>query len=1393
MGKKNLTLEEIKEGFESLEEAFLLHEPKEFDSSVLDLDKAAQDFEKKSTVIGLLRKLNTAASSQKGTLMHFAVTRQIPELICWLAREFPVLIKEKGPLGITPVELAESKKCRDIKNLLDRAEQRHTQQLYIPRSQGGTLKKIFSSSKINHEKLHSYFTSFRSFLTTYHESALENDVIVLDVEKLAGEFSAAIIAYKFLDGIKYADVAGKTLMHIAAEIGVASAICWLHMHDPELVNSFDHDGNSPLHIACLHKRKVATKALLRLSSRDTVYHYNQNKMRTFDLIEHDDSLFDLFIDAYPDTKVNREIHRRRVQAHRHTLDSLELEELRDVHADTLGQLNGLRRENATLNEQLERAMKCAEELQSNYFSKIEKAETRIETLNAGIKETRALEAELESLKQDVERLESALQAATSENEALTASASTSTALNAALASEKEKVAELKDLLSTLTTEHQATRSSLATAKEEISTTRLTHQTVLHEHQQQLQVVKAEGEQWRERLEAFEREQQTMKAAHLESLQSLEKRLQAANRKKDKLSAEAKAAKSTHQELQAKDQQTIERLERALAEEKEKNKQLSAKLERAQEKQEDLIEAHQDEIEQLQKSLQRATLSNEQLLADIQAAEDVQHGLQKTHESEIKRLEAEIQSQEEKTVMLNKLLFEKNSELEQKTDELEHARQNAIQLQRMVDQDASDAKVFSEKVEHLESKLDEVVKANKHEVAAMQTELDSSLRQIKVLQAELAEVQVEKAKLQGRDPLELARQNIAFQQRIAEMEHKLEEQSIEHERVMKKIRKHEKGSVRKLEKEVERLRKDNETRQENDARYSDENSEEEVLPGSQAPIPRQIQSDAFYYASQNNCRLLEPLLKHGITNRIVDAHGRSLLHEAVLRLNLDAVVLLRRYGADVEHKDSQLRTAKFYCQNAQLLKPKYTMSSQEKNALIAKINSVLSPANEHPFYLAVENNQYQEAQKHKGYYPDINARGAQGKAVLHIAADNLEQGMIAMLLAAGANVHLRSGNGDTPLHHAILQVNCEENQSSRSRNAIQTLLDANANPDRVNKKRKIKQATPRLLAKSREIKALLNQRTLGRALIARMIHAQIRLSHTMAMLISLDEHDDIIKMSAKYLPAFLTPTQNINDWRPEAEVLAGDKLAVQSALRSASNHSHLKSYCLALLEIIENLSQAIELPSAGVSSTLIEEAKAQALLDMISNHDPHLTIELIPPQFLPEHFNKEGLKFLTTAVNQGNLTAVQALLKALKSYSKDELLPLFQVAKEKQYLLIAISLAKALGDDKLISALIKTKDSFNHYPIHNAIIHGEIELAQFMMDKKVKCLSYQDGRGRTSQELCTVYLNVAKQCPEFYSASWEKLQQLHGVIQSKLSTTPRSASNRHSAAEADTSKPNLSIN
>jgi ankyrin repeat protein len=108
----------------------------------------------------------------------------------------------------------------------------------------------------------------------------------------------------------------------------------------------------------------------------------------------------------------------------------------------------------------------------------------------------------------------------------------------------------------------------------------------------------------------------------------------------------------------------------------------------------------------------------------------------------------------------------------------------------------------------------------------------------------------------------------------------------------------------------------------------------------------------------------------------------------------------------------------------------------------------SAASDEDFFQRVCNGDIEGVQKAIAAGQDVNVRNGQGETPLSSALQRGSLGVVETLLAAGADVNARNKSGETPLNnrYVLLMINNPRNNSEEKLRIIRKLLDAGANPN-----------------------------------------------------------------------------------------------------------------------------------------------------------------------------------------------------------------------------------------------------------------------------------------------------------------------------------------------------------
>ncbi|TAM40095.1 MAG: ankyrin repeat domain-containing protein [Rhodanobacter sp.] len=171
----------------------------------------------------------------------------------------------------------------------------------------------------------------------------------------------------------------------------------------------------------------------------------------------------------------------------------------------------------------------------------------------------------------------------------------------------------------------------------------------------------------------------------------------------------------------------------------------------------------------------------------------------------------------------------------------------------------------------------------------------------------------------------------------------------------------------------------------------------------------------------------------------DQHGRTVLSHMAGQGRVDIMTLLLEHGADVEQPDdvgdTPLSYAAVNSREATLLLLEYGAEVDAPNAL-NKQTPLMGAA----YWGCVPMMEVLLA-----HGAQVDARTAFGSTVLMNAARNQHIGAVAMLLDRQADVNTRDPDGNTALHHAVMQCS-----PTGQEDLVRLLLARGANPELVNK-------------------------------------------------------------------------------------------------------------------------------------------------------------------------------------------------------------------------------------------------------------------------------------------------------------------------------------------------------
>lgn len=180
----------------------------------------------------------------------------------------------------------------------------------------------------------------------------------------------------------------------------------------------------------------------------------------------------------------------------------------------------------------------------------------------------------------------------------------------------------------------------------------------------------------------------------------------------------------------------------------------------------------------------------------------------------------------------------------------------------------------------------------------------------------------------------------------------------------------------------------------------------------------------------------------------DPNSYSMLERAVARNNFEAVEYLLKNGADINYVSPDCETAVWFCRSSEMFdflkkyKPDYSITSADKTTLLHAYSQagLLEPVKYclevagldvngkdrnggTPLLWAVQSDKYDVAE----YLLGKGAGQEMGWLVypIHDAVDYCDLKMVKLLVKYGADVNAKDGNGNTPLYHAKVQADRNE--------------------------------------------------------------------------------------------------------------------------------------------------------------------------------------------------------------------------------------------------------------------------------------------------------------------------------------------------------------------------------
>ncbi|KAE9207719.1 hypothetical protein PF004_g16954 [Phytophthora fragariae] len=207
--------------------------------------------------------------------------------------------------------------------------------------------------------------------------------------------------------------------------------------------------------------------------------------------------------------------------------------------------------------------------------------------------------------------------------------------------------------------------------------------------------------------------------------------------------------------------------------------------------------------------------------------------------------------------------------------------------------------------------------------------------------------------------------------------------------------------------------------------------------------------------QGGLKLVEVLLKNSNDVDIPDHRGWTPLMTAAGRGHVDIMLFLIQSGAHINRQNQYGATAlQFACANGRL---NSVQTLIHHGAAVDLVNN----KGWSPLMLAL-----QASDKQVGVLEhllsmgaNVDQKGPDGAAALHIASATGQLNAIYLFLDHGATIDLRNGNGDTPLMLAVV---------NNHRLVVRVLVERGARTDVVNRHG----CTPVIIAREKDITALL---------------------------------------------------------------------------------------------------------------------------------------------------------------------------------------------------------------------------------------------------------------------------------------------------------------------------------
>eukprot|EP01018_Ginkgo_biloba_P019913 Gb_34207 [translate_table: standard] len=163
----------------------------------------------------------------------------------------------------------------------------------------------------------------------------------------------------------------------------------------------------------------------------------------------------------------------------------------------------------------------------------------------------------------------------------------------------------------------------------------------------------------------------------------------------------------------------------------------------------------------------------------------------------------------------------------------------------------------------------------------------------------------------------------------------------------------------------------------------------------------------FAASQGNSHLMEEFLRKGMDPDLGDSNGRTALHIAAARGSRQCVLLLLKYGADVNKKDEDGNTPLW---KAIIGKHKIISRLLYENGARLDTN-----CGGNFLCMAAQRNDVDAIMELLKYGVDINSTNEDGLTGLHVAISEEHLKMVNVFLQNGADIDKVDFNGRTPRH------------------------------------------------------------------------------------------------------------------------------------------------------------------------------------------------------------------------------------------------------------------------------------------------------------------------------------------------------------------------------------------